>query len=71
LRLTDSMCPLLVGSDHTQPSSGLPAASQRDSNTRLTRGVHHWFLDQVVDEGLIATSEVEVIKYMHQDASGT
>jgi PII-like signaling protein len=25
------------------------------------------FLDQVVDEGLIATSEVEVIKYVHQD----
>ncbi len=24
------------------------------------------FLDQVVDEGLIATSEVEVIKYVHQ-----
>jgi uncharacterized protein len=27
------------------------------------------FLDQVVDEGLIAVSEVEVIKYVHQDAS--
>jgi uncharacterized protein len=25
------------------------------------------FLDQVVGEGLIATSEVEVIKYVHQD----
>ena len=25
------------------------------------------FLDQVVDEGLIAVSEVEVIKYSHQD----
>lgn len=25
------------------------------------------FLDEVVDEGLIATSEVEVIKYVHQD----
>jgi len=24
------------------------------------------FLDEVVDEGLIATSEVEVIKYVHQ-----
>jgi PII-like signaling protein len=25
------------------------------------------FLDEVVAEGLIATSEVEVIKYSHQD----
>jgi hypothetical protein len=25
------------------------------------------FLDEMVDEGLIATSEVEVIKYSHQD----
>jgi PII-like signaling protein len=25
------------------------------------------FLDEVVDEGLIAMSEVEVIKYVHQD----
>jgi uncharacterized protein len=25
------------------------------------------FLDEMVDEGLIATSEVEVIKYVHQD----
>jgi uncharacterized protein len=25
------------------------------------------FLDEVVDEGLIATSDVEVIKYTHQD----
>jgi hypothetical protein len=24
------------------------------------------FLDQVVDQGLIATSDVEVIKYVHQ-----
>jgi hypothetical protein len=25
------------------------------------------FLDEMVDEGLIAMSEVEVIKYSHQD----
>lgn len=25
------------------------------------------FLDEMVDEGLIATSDVEVIKYVHQD----
>ncbi len=27
------------------------------------------FLDQVVDEGLIAMSEVEVIKYVHQEGA--
>jgi PII-like signaling protein len=27
------------------------------------------FLDEVVDEGLIATSEAEVIKYVHQAAT--
>ncbi|MGC2331052.1 MAG: DUF190 domain-containing protein [Candidatus Acidiferrales bacterium] len=27
------------------------------------------FLDQVVDQGLIAMSEVEVIKYVHQDGA--
>ncbi len=27
------------------------------------------FLDQVVDEGLIAMSEVEVIKYVHQEGT--
>jgi uncharacterized protein len=27
------------------------------------------FLDEVVDEGLIATSEVEVIKYVHQEGA--
>ena len=27
------------------------------------------FLDQMVDEGLIAMSEVEVIKYVHQDGA--
>lgn len=29
------------------------------------------FLDEVVDEGLIATSEVEVIKYVHQTSPGS
>jgi PII-like signaling protein len=27
------------------------------------------FLDEMVDEGLIAMSEVEVIKYVHQDGA--
>lgn len=27
------------------------------------------FLDQVVDQGLIATSDVEVIKYVHQEGA--
>jgi len=27
------------------------------------------FLDEMVDEGLIATSEVEVIKYVHQEGA--
>ncbi len=27
------------------------------------------FLDEMVEEGLIATSEVEVIKYVHQDGT--
>ena len=27
------------------------------------------FLDEVVDEGLIAMSEVEVIKYVHQEGA--
>lgn len=27
------------------------------------------FLDQVVEEGLIAISDVEVVKYVHQDAA--
>jgi len=27
------------------------------------------FLDQMVDEGLIAMSEVEVVKYVHQDGA--
>jgi len=27
------------------------------------------FLDEMVDEGLIAISEVEVIKYAHQDGA--
>jgi uncharacterized protein len=29
------------------------------------------YLDEMVDEGLIAMSEVEVIKYVHQSGSGS
>jgi len=38
-RLEGSICPLLVGAGHTQPSSGSPAAFQRVSSALLTCGV--------------------------------
>src|SRR5712692_24272 len=38
-KLDGSTWPLLVGAGHTQPSRGLPAASQRTPNSFLTLGV--------------------------------
>ena len=43
------------------------ARTNRDSEDRIRRLLP--FLNQVVDEGLIAMSEVEVIKYSHQDGA--
>jgi len=40
LRLEWSICPLIVGAGHSQPSRGFPAASQRHSRTARTLGVN-------------------------------
>lgn len=38
-----------------------------DSEDKIERLIP--FLDQIVDQGLIATSDVEVIKYVHQEGA--
>jgi uncharacterized protein len=51
---------------HLSFSSDLPVmVSVIDTEEKIRQLLP--FLDQMVDEGLIAMSEVEVIKYVHQD----
>jgi PII-like signaling protein len=53
---------------HLSFSSDLPImVAVVDTEEKIQRLLP--FLDQVVDEGLIAISEVEVIKYVHQEGA--
>lgn len=57
---------LIRRSHHLSFSSDAPImVSVVDSEEKIQRLIPH--LDTMVDEGLIAMSEVEVIKYVHQD----
>jgi uncharacterized protein len=48
-------------------SDAPPMVSVIDSDEKVQKLLP--FLDEMVDEGLIAMSEVEVIKYVHQDGA--
>jgi uncharacterized protein len=59
---------LIRRTHHLSFSSDLPVmVSVIDADEKIRQLLP--FLDQMVDEGLIATSEVEVIKYVHQDGA--
>jgi uncharacterized protein len=59
---------LIRRTHHLSFSSDLPVmVSVIDADEKIRQLLP--FLDQMVDEGLIAMSEVEVIKYVHQDGA--
>jgi PII-like signaling protein len=59
---------LIRRAHHLSRSSDAPVmVSVIDTEEKIQQLLPH--LDEMVDEGLIATSEVEVIKYVHQDGA--